>query len=188
MEHSKILDLLDKSPNTLPVTPPNTEVYPIMEQAELMIPPLLLNGKMPTLEDLQKMNQVVSFSGTEMSTSPSFSSSPKFSSDNKCEENMMDDYKTEMRNLKYKLICLDMKKREIEEENLKLHDDLEAQHYDINKLKKELTKMKNENVQLKNDLNKLSLNKLSNNGLIITIFGFTTATCAMIIKYYRNQI
>ena len=188
MENS-IFDIIDQE--DLPVTPPNTEVELGQglcgEQCELIMPSLTLNPREPTLKDLQIMNQVISFSGTDISSTPSFSSTPKFSSDGKEEdkEDIMHDFKLEIRQLKYKLICTDMKKREIEEDNLNLHDDLQAQHYDINKLKKEVTSLKEENEYLNNQLND---SKQKHFGFIVTFLGIITTACTIMYKYNKNPI
>jgi len=186
MENS-IFDIIDQEDP--PATPPNTEIGRGLagEECELIMPPLTLNPREPTLKDLQIMNQVISFSGTEISSTPSFSSTPKFSSDGieEDKENIMHDFKIEIRHLKYKLICMDMKKRELEDENLNLHDDLQAQHYDINKLKKEVTNLRETN---KNLTEQVSINKDTNHGLIITIIGFASATCAIFYRYYKSPL
>jgi len=176
MEGSKILDLLDESPNIMPVTPPNTDVETMSENAELVLPSLI-DGREISLKDLQKMNQVISFSGTDISNTPS---TKDYSSDKEQDLNVM---KHELRGLKYKLICLDMRKREIEEDNYKLHDDLEAQHYDINKLKRELTELKEENIKLEEYL---LTKEGNNNSLIFTLSLSLTATLTIFYKYYRD--
>jgi len=176
MEGSKILDLLDESPNAIPVTPPNTDVETMSDDTELVLPSLI-DGQKISFKDLQKMNQVISFSGTDISNTPS---TKDYSSD---KERDLNEMKQELRGLKYKYICIDMRKREIEEDNFKLHDDLEAQHYDINKLKRELIKSREENIKLEEELLR---NECNYNSLIFTIFGLATVTCTIFYKYYRD--
>lgn len=183
MEHTKILDLLDHSPTIrVPITPTNTEVELLDNESELIMPTLLLDGKKPSAQDLKKINQVISFSGTDISNTPTFSSSTKYNSSDS--ENNLKDYKKELRTLKYKLVCLDMEKREVEEVNLKLYDDLEIQQYDLNKLKKKLINIQHENNTLKKELVNFKEDNL--NSFIISIIGVTSFTCAILLKHIGN--
>jgi len=127
--------------NTIyPVTPANTEIeYSIDEQGnrcELVIPELILDDQM--------YKKVISLSGSVTSnTTPRLSSSetPNFSDKEIDYESELQKYYQEVRNLKYKIINLDMEKRRIEEECLYLLDDISSKNEKIVNLEFENKKL-----------------------------------------------
>lgn len=180
MSTSNILDLLDNT-NEFPPTPSNTVIDTFSDQeAELVMSPFLLNGRAPSRAELKKINQVITFSATESSYTPSLSSSsPRFSSEEKEVgelKEQVDFLKKEIRQYKYKVVCLDITNRELEEDNQKLNEELKDEQYEKKRMKREINKLREI----------LSEKKETSNFIVYaTVIGFVSTTSAIIFKCWR---